>query len=236
MTEGKFTVEFKFYGREADTGRLDGSDHLEATKAARRLLALNAYVFFHGKLPHQAESKTDEFHVFHVGTFHNCISDVWEVAIPGSAVAVGAYYAKLYSDEVKQATNAAARFLRDIIRAALGIGSLNLPEMSRIEPVLPEHGGNGAPIMDVEEEQEKTRTALRALVTQVLHELSRPVGRSAERLDIYIDRELVATIDATGKAQLYDDHQSYLDEQITSAVKGIRVRQNTLFPRGRASL
>ncbi len=215
MTEGKFIVEFRFDGGLATRGVLDGSDHVTATEAARRLLALHAHTLFGGEVPRNALSQSGAYRVVHVGTRVGCSVDGWEVWVLGSGGAVlgvAKWYADTYRSEIRDYTTAAARaaqgFLRDSINAVLRIGSRDLPAFPRIEPVLSSIYGNGEPMIDLDALDENKRELLRAITVQVLHDLARPVGRSAELLSILIDGQLVAEIDERAKARLYEDQIS----------------------------
>lgn len=220
MTDGKFIVVFKFDGGLADDGGLDGSDHVEATEAARRLLALHAQTFFTGVIPRSAQSRGAAYHVRHSHTFQGSSCDQW-----GVYVAAG-YLLDIYKPQVKQLLDAAARFLAGSIRSALGVGPRDQPTFLRIEPVLSSGHGNGEPLIDMDAIDDEKRAALRAITMQVLYELARPVGRSADRLSILIDGQLIAEIDQRAKSRLHEERQAYLEDQIGDAVSHLRGRRN----------
>ena len=211
-------VKFSFDGRLAADNQLDGSDHETATRASRRLLALHAHCSITGRVPTSAVSETDQYHVRHMATRAGSHIDVWNVVInsPWTVQLVGGLIGTAYADEVKGGINAFARFLRQSVRSALDLGPRHLPVFPRVEPVFEARDGNRQPIIDVEAEQHTERAKLREVTIRILHEIARPIGRSASTLAIIIEGELAATIDETMKRR-------WLVDQISNAV--------TLLPR-----
>jgi len=222
MTTNAFEVAFKFDGRLADQGMLDGSDHETAIAASRRLLALHAHSFLHGKVPRAALSDGSGYHVVHVATRKGSHEDVWQIILNSQWTVqimggmVGGALANILTDAV--------RVVRDSLKAAIATGPRHLPEFRRVEPVLQMDDGNREPIVDLGQEQDAERRKLRTVVAQVLLDTARPVGRSASRLTITVEREIVAVIDEETK-------QRWLADQITEAVRGMR---NESAPHGRA--
>ena len=158
MTANSFEVVFRFDGNLADEGELDGSDHEAATRASRRLLALHAHCFLHGKVPSAAQSEGRAYHVRHVATQKGSHADYWNVVINNAwAIQIAGLIGTAYADEVKLAINAAARFLRDSVRSAVGMGSKSLPEIIKIEPVLETWAGNRQPMIDTDAEHDQLR-------------------------------------------------------------------------------
>ena len=76
---------------------------------------------------------------------------------------------------------------------------LQMPQFPHIQPVLEMQDGNHEPLLDVSAESDRLWAELRTRTRKVLHELARPVGRSADTLCVWIDDELVATFDETTK-------------------------------------
>jgi len=212
-----FEVTFKFDGRLADQGILDGSDHEAAVAGSRRLLALHAHAFIHGFVPRAAQSEGEGYHVVHVASHKGSHNDLWQVIINNAWTVqiVGGVLAGAYANEVKAVINASARFLGDSVRAAIGTGPDHLPELRRKEPILEASNGNRQPIIDVESEQRHERVRLRQLTSRVLLDVARPVGRSAGSLAIIVERETIAFIDEDAKRR-------WLDDQITTAVRNMR--------------
>ncbi len=227
MTENRFQVEFRFDGRLADEGEIDGSDHEAAISASRRLLALNAHCCLSGKVPASAVSESKQYHVRHLGSRKGSHTDFWAVVVNNAWTVqiVGGLIGAAYANEVKAGVNVCARFLRDSIKSALNTGPGHLPEFPRVEPVFEAHDGNWEPMIDMEAEQEAVRLQLREITIRVLHEVARPVGRSASKLTVVIDGEPVAVIDEAMKRR-------WLSEQIGEAVAVLRDRQHRLVNPG----
>jgi hypothetical protein len=226
MTPNSFEVAFCFDGGLADEGVLDGSDHEAATRASRRLLALHAHCILHSRVPSAAQSEGHGYHVRHVATRRGSHLDVWNVVISNAWTIqiVGGLLGAAYASEVKAGINAAALFLRDSLRAAVGMGPKNLPRFPRIEPILEARGGNRDPMFDIDSEDDAVRLRLREVTIQVLHDVARPVGRSARNLTILIEGEPIAVIDEQMKRQL-------LADQISTAVAVLKAERQ-----GRADL
>lgn len=223
MSTESFEVAFRFDGKLADEGVLDGSDHESATRASRRLLALHAYCFLHGKVPTAAQSEGNGYHVRHVATRMGSHYDTWNVVINNAWTiqVVGGIIVTAYADEVKAGISASARFLRDSLRAAIGSGSRSLPDFRRIEPVLEARRGNRERMIDLDAEEDRTRILLKEVTIKVLHDLSRPVGRSAGSLTILVQGEPIVVIDDEMK-------RLWLTDQISAAVDALRDRQRSI--------
>ena len=224
MVTSSFEVAFRFEGRLADEGVLDGSDHEATTQAVRRLLALHAHCFLHGKVPSAALSDGNGYHVQHVATRMGSHIDVWNVVInnPWTIQVVGGVMGTAYANEVKAGINASARFLRDSVRSALGTGSVRLPEFKREQNVLEARDGNREPMIDIDAEIESERIRLRGVTIRVLQDVARPIGRSAARVTIIIEEESVAVIDE-------DTKRCWLSDEIGTAVMLLRDRRRGLM-------
>ena len=210
-----FQVAFKFDGYLADEGMLDGSDYEHTTQATRRLLALHAHAYLHAKVPSSAVSEGKGYQVRHVTSYRGSHVDLWAVYIFPSALMVAGVVGNAYAAEIKSGINAASGFLRDSVQTALGIRSARRPEFQRIEPGFEDRGGNRAPMIDIDREFDDQRLRLRDVTIRVLHDVARPIGRSAQRLTILIEGEPVAIIDEHLKRR-------WLEAEITEAVHALR--------------
>jgi hypothetical protein len=235
MAIDRFEVTFRFTGGLADSGMLDGSDHTTSTQAVRRLLALHAHCSISGRVPRASLSEGVGYHVRHVASPKGSHADIWAIVFDPKTVGVASYFAGMYSSEIKLGINAGARFLRDSLRSALGTGPSHLPEFPRTEPVLSGLAENRAPLVDTDAEQDSERGRLREATVRILFDAARPIGRSADCLEIDIDGAVVATIDLETLRQLQNERQHYIDRQaaldheITAALTPMR---RTAWKRG----
>ncbi len=220
-----FEVSFRFEGRLADSGSLDGSDHEAATRAGRRLLALHAHAFLTGRVPRAAVSERGGYHIRHAGSRQGSHIDFWQVVVANPnpwLVAAGCFLGSAYQVEIKSAINAAASFCWQSIRAAVRTAFVDVPPLPRIEPTLVGFDANRMPLIDDEAENAPERYRFYETALGALIDLSRPVGRSADVLTILIDGKPVAVIDEATKRRMMDERQRLLDREIGDAVLALR--------------
>ena len=206
MATNGFQVKFVFDGRLAEYGELDGSDYAQTADASRRLLATHAHCWATGRIPFAAVSNTQHYQIRHAGSWRGSHVDLWNVVLnvardpaTTAAIAAATFGETSYPGTTRQAISGAARFLKDSLRYAMDAASYTMPQFPRIEPVLEMQDGNHEPLLDVSAESDRLWAELRTRTRKGLHELARPVGRSADTLCVWIDDELVATFDETTK-------------------------------------
>jgi len=166
-----------------------------------------------GQSTRASYSDGNGYRVLHVATRKGSHEDVWAVVFDPRVQSVAAYLAGVYSSEIKVGINRGARFLWDSIRSALRTGPAHLPAFERVEPVLTGLSGNHEPIVDLSAEHDIERGRLREATVRILCDGGRPVGRSADWLEIGIDGETVATIDVETLRTLLNERQQYIDRQ-----------------------
>jgi hypothetical protein len=176
-------VLFRFEGGLADRHRLDPSDLIEHETAARQLLGLHAYFLVTGgRLPNGGiRHRGPGYDVYVEGRDKGSIVLAWVVEITAKqAAGAGARRTWEYGFE---------NLLRDSLAPILSRRSSSMPVEMRREPVLEGLDRRNDPFVDVEAERARQWRQLRERSTNILVNLARPVGRSAETLVIVAGNE-----------------------------------------------
>jgi len=191
-------VLFRFEGGLANRHRLDPSDLIEHETAARQLLGLHAYFLVTGgRLPNGGiRHRGPGYDVYVEGRDKGSIVLTWVVeTIAKETLGAGARYAARRTWEY-----GFENLLRDSLAPILSRRSSSMPAEMRREPVLEGLDRRNGPFVDVEAERARQWRQLRERTTNILVNLARPVGRSAETLVIVAgdeNRRPIGRIDAS---------------------------------------
>ena len=192
-------VLFKFEGGLADRHRLDPSDLIEHETAARQLLGLHAYFLTTGgRVPNGGiRHRGPGYEVFAEGREKGSVLLGWvvEIAAKEAMGAVARYAARRAWDHY-----GFENLLRDSLAPILSRRPSSMPLEMRREPVLEGLDRRNDPFIDVEAERARSWQLLRERTTNILVNLSRPIGRCAETLVIIAGNENtppIGRIDAT---------------------------------------
>lgn len=139
-------VIFRFDGRLAERGDLDGSDAEHFTSGARRLLAIQAGFFTTGKAPTSAVARTERYHVIRSTRSRGSVIDPWTIAIVGGAA--GSVFGH-YSIKAKDYTF--ANFAKESLGSCLSGKCSVPPTLARIEPSLSRSDRGNAEIFEAEQ-------------------------------------------------------------------------------------
>jgi hypothetical protein len=180
-------VLFRFEGGLADRHRLDPSDLIEHETAARQLLGLHAYFLVTGgRLPNGGvRHRGPAYDVYVEGRDKGSIVLAWVVEIIAKeTVGAGARYAARRTWEY-----GFEDLLRDSLAPILSRRSSSMPVEMRREPVLEGLDRRNDPFIDTEAVRARQWRLLRERTTNILVNLARPVGRSAETLVVVAGNE-----------------------------------------------
>jgi hypothetical protein len=220
-----FEVAYRFEGRLADSGTLDGSDHETSTQAGRRLLALHAHAFLTGRVPKAAASERAGYHIQHVASRQGSHIDFWRVVVTDPnpwLVAAACILGGAYQQRIQTCIDAMASAFAQSIRAVVSTAFDDVPHLPTTNLTLTRADGNRMPMLDPDAEGEQERYRLYELALRVITELARPVGRSADRLTVIVDGSNVAVIDEMTRRRITAERQRLLDREISDALMVLR--------------
>jgi hypothetical protein len=214
-----YKIKFTFTGSLADEKRLDGSDAVTYTQAARQLLALHAHFYTTAMVPNGgALNQTKLYRVYKEAPVAGSYDDPWLIAIVAGAIGSG-----MGPFVTAAVTYTYEQLLKDNIGAIIGRKPSSMPLEMRREPVFTAQDTRNEPVFDIEPEREHHWRQLRERSADILVNVARPVGRCATKLVISGEATRIATIDVDARRQL-------LQAQITVAMHDAKLRRQQEQP------
>lgn len=176
-------IVFKFTGGSADGLGIDASDGITFHEGARQLVGLYGAYLATGDVPKGGVvNYTNHYRIYWHGAREGCVEFPYIIELFSSAAhagmaAVGACIGKTLYEELFHES------LKQLLSGKIG----SPPNLTaRIEPVFESQDGNRAPIVDPEAIARDRWRDLQSRATRSLITAMRPVGRSADELQIQI--------------------------------------------------
>lgn len=146
-----------------------------------------------------------------------CYRDAWKLAIVGGMVGnVFATYATRVIDYGFD------RFMQDAVGSAITGQPVVVPAEWPREVVLEPQDRSNAPFIETQGERHMRWLELRGCLNSILPNVSRPVGRSADKLTIHVDGKLVGVIDEAVMRRLMQPQIMAMQLEIADALNGMR--------------
>jgi hypothetical protein len=214
------TLRLVYDGLGATQHKMPPRYEKQITTGAQEFLGAHAYFFTEGRVPSKVSDHSHNFCIDDIRQKDGC----WEAnfAINILGIFVGGIFLKKYAEELTNplAVEAAratkfifAYLIQRSYRAWQERRPLRERTFDRIEPVLSERGGNGAPIFDVEPDRQKQRRRLFERVNSSMEKITAPIGYAAAHVDIWLD-------------DLHLDHRNrrfcYSEDEISAALLSFR--------------
>jgi hypothetical protein len=214
------TLRLVYDGLGATQHKMPPRYERQITAGAQEFLGAHAYFFTEGRVPPKVSDHSHNFCIDDIRQKDGC----WEAnfAINIFGIYIASVFLKKYTEEltndfaVKAARATKASFTY-LVQRSYGAWQerrpLNERTFHRIEPILTEHGGNGAPLFDAEPEHEKQRRLLFERVNSSMTKITAPIGYAAAHVDIWLD-------------DLHLDHRNrrfcYSEDEISAALLSFR--------------
>lgn len=196
-------VSFRFDGHLAEYGELDGSDFMDHIVGARRLLALQAAYYTTGRVADPAQTETSGYHVRWANQFEGAAVDAWNVIVhPRPDMlqdALGDFSLSAASYEFYE-------FFRDCVGQTVQSLFWRPPQIEKVEALLRCLNQSSDELFPYDGGVLRSLEILQAYTRHALIRAARPVGRSAETLDIYTDGLWVGEIDVPRLRNLKNEH------------------------------
>ena len=217
------TLRLVYDGLGATHHKMPTSLEKQITAGAQEFLGAHAYFFTEGRIP---TNVGDHSRHFHIHDFRQKDGS-WEALFTVDFSTVATEFAQEY---VRELTKNMA------VEAALGTklafvwllhrsykswterSPLRDRTFDRIEPVLSDLSGNGAPIFDPEPDHQEQRTRLYDRTQSSMTKISSPIGRAATHVDIWIEDQKLDRL----------ERRIVTDEDITAALIPLREHLNRI--------
>lgn len=207
------TLKLVYDGLGATHHRMPTSLEKQVTAGAQEFLGAHAYFFVGGRIPTNVGDHSKYFHVHDLRKREGS----WEALFTIDLADVASEFVTEYVRELTKnlAVDAALAtkvgfiyLIHRSYRAWTERRPMIDRTFDRIEPVLSDFGGNGAPIFDAEFEHDSQRRKLYDRTHSSMSKLTAPIGRAAEHVDIWFDHDRLDRL----------EHRVYLEDDIIAAL------------------
>jgi hypothetical protein len=211
-------VVFTFTGRMADQHELGPVEYMRYHESARQLVATCGHFYTLGRVPNGAAFSEGRYYGMikranEAGSFR----DTWKIAI------VGGMIGNVLATNVQRGIDYGFdRFMQDGVGSAITGQPVTVPVEWPKESMLEAQDRSNAPFIETEGERHMRWLELRERLNGILPNISRPVGRSADKLAIHVDGKLVGVIDESVMQRLMQPQIMAMQSEITGVLQGMR--------------
>lgn len=213
------TLRLVYDGLGATHHKMPTSLEKQITAGAQEFLGAHAYFFTEGRIP---TNVGDHSRYFHIHDYRQRDGS-WEALFTIDFSTVASEFAQEYVRELTKNMAVEAALATKIAFVWLLHRSykswtertpLRDRTFDRIEPVLSDMSGNGAPMYDVEAEHQIQRTRLYDRTQSSMAKISSPIGRAASHVDIWVEDQKIDRL----------ERRIVTEEDITAALIPLRER------------
>lgn len=213
------TLRLVYDGLGATHHKMPTSLEKQITAGAQEFLGAHAYFFTEGRIPTNVGDRSRYFHIHD----YRQRDGSWEALFTIDFSTVASEFAQEYVRELTKNMAVEAALATKIAFVWLLHRSykswtertpLRDRTFDRIEPVLSDMSGNGAPIYDVEAEHQIQRTRLYDRTQSSMTKISSPIGRAASHVDIWVEDQKIDRL----------ERRIVTEEDITAALIPLRER------------
>ena len=211
------TFKLVYDGLGATQHRMPTSLEKQITSGAQEFLGAHAYFFTEGRIPTNVADHSRYFHIHDFRTQRGS----WEALYTLDLTTIASDFILEYARELTKnaATDAAiatkVAFVY-LVHRSYKAWTERKPfaerTFDRIEPVLTEVTGNGAPIYDSESERDRERKRLFDRTNSSISKMTSSLGRAATHVDLWLDQIHLGRI----------ERRFYSDDDIETALFPIR--------------
>jgi hypothetical protein len=184
MTQARVT--FVYNGLLADEHLLRSTDIKTVVDGAQLLVGAHCYFYTRGSIPENVLDRTRDFSLDGGAVDRGSWKYDLVVNLAGAFLTGGAWAAGRYAFD---------KFLVESISNWKLERLWNSPEFVRREPFFETQPPWNAPVFDSEADSIRVRQDLFRRTGNAMQKLTSPIGKSAHRLDIFVNDELAVTMD-----------------------------------------
>lgn len=211
------TLRLVYDGLDAANHKMPTSLEKQITAGAQEFLGSHAYYFTEGRIPANVNDQSRYFHVHDLRQRDGSWEAIFAIDVASLANEFLKTYARELTKEIAVDAALATRLgflylIHRSYRAWRERRPLTDSVFDRIEPVLVDVHGNGAPIYDPAIECERQRRLLFQRTNSSMAKITAPIGRSATQVDLWFDDQKLDHV----------QRRFFLEEEIAAAVLSLR--------------
>lgn len=193
------SLKLVYDGLDASEHRMPLPYQTKIAKGAHLFLGVNAYLLTEGRLPKRIRSQSKFFSIHNVQHGTGCWYSQYSVEFTTAATFLFAnYLVPLGKGLLNDAADATREGIKTFAKQTFFAWRDNRPLadnlFERKDPVFTETGGNHVPIVLLDEEREAEYRRLLAYIEIAVRKLTSPLGKAADRMEMWIDDERVHRI------------------------------------------